>query len=240
MATNGTLIDDNKARLLADNYVSTGINFQTIDKKISDMLSGVKDSYEMKIRGIENLKKVGYCYDHDLTLNIIMQTLKQNFSTFIDTWKWAKNQGIQPILDRAIPINRCKLEWIINPQELKYLMNKIGEIEGVYHRIPFLNNEGCNRMGSSVHIEVNGDVYPCGGIQISAGNVKKTSLDEIWHNSELLNSLKNYKSHIHGKCKTCKESDICYGCRGVAYAMTGDIFASDPLCWKNEKGEIYK
>ena len=41
-----------------------------------------------------------------------------------------------------------------------------------YHRIPFVNNEGCNRMGSSVHIEVDGNVYPCGGIPVSMGNVK--------------------------------------------------------------------
>ncbi|MBU0471289.1 MAG: SPASM domain-containing protein, partial [Nanoarchaeota archaeon] len=178
---------------------------------------------------------VGYANSSELPLNILMKTLKQNFSTYIDTWKWAKEQNIQPILDRAIPGEKCKLEWIVKPSELRYLLDEIGKIEGIYHRIPFVNNEGCNRMGSSVHIEVDGSVYPCGGISVSMGNVKEQSLTHIWNNSELAIQLKNYKSRITGSCKSCDEVSICCGCRAVAYATTGNIFGPDTLCWNYNK-----
>lgn len=235
MATNGTLITPKKAELLAKHKVKVGISFETVDNVVSDKLSGAQGSHNRKLEGIKNLKKVGYAYSPDLPLNIIIKTFKQNFCTYINTWKWAKAQGIQPILDRAIPSGRCRLEWVIEPYQLRYLLYEIGKIEGIYHRIPFVNNEGCNRMGCSVHIEVDGNVYPCAGIPVNMGNVNKYSLTTIWKNSEISIHLRNYKDKLWGSCKTCNEKDICCGCRAVAYAITGDMFGPDPLCWNYKK-----
>jgi len=236
MATNGTLITPEKARLLAQNRVKVGVSIETIDEKVSDELSGIRGSHIRKLEGIRNLRDAGYTYSEDLPLNVIMKTLKQNFPTYIDTWKWAKSQGIQPILDRAIPNSRCKLEWVVSPDELRYLLDEIGKIEGVYHRIPFLNNEGCNRMSCGLHIEVNGDVYSCAGIPVSMGNVRNNSLTAIWEDSDLANACRDYKSRLYGSCKVCEENDICSGCRAVAYAVTGDMFGPDPLCWNYKEG----
>jgi AdoMet-dependent heme synthase len=235
LATNATLITPQKAELLAKHKVKVGVSIETIDEAVSDELSGVPGAHTKKLEGIETLRIVGYTHSQDLPLNVIMKTLKQNLPTYIETWRWAKEQGIQPILDRAIPGERCKLEWVVEPQELRYLLDEIGKIEGIYHRIPFVNNEGCNRMGSSVHIEVDGNVYPCGGIPVSMGNVKKQSLSHIWNNSELAIQLRNYKSKIAGSCKSCEEISICCGCRAVAYATTGNIFGPDTLCWNYKK-----
>ena len=235
MATNTTLITPQKAELLARHKVKVGISMETIDETVSDELSGVPGSHAKKLEGIDTLRNAGYTHSPDLPLNIIMKTLKQNLPTYIKTWKWAKGQGIQPILDRAIPGDRCKLGWVVEPSELRYLLDEIGKIEGVYHRIPFVNNEGCNRIGSSVHIELEGSVYPCAGIPVSMGNVKEQSLTHIWNNSELAIQLRDYKSKISGSCKSCDEVNICCGCRAVAYATTGNIFGPDTLCWKYQK-----
>lgn len=235
LATNATFITPQKAELLARHKVKVGVSIETIDEVVSDKLSGVSGSHAKKLRVIETLRNAGYTHSQDLPLNIIMKTLKQNFPTYMNTWKWAKEKGIQPILDRAIPGGRCKLEWVVEPLELRYLLDEIGKIEGIYHRIPFVNNEGCNRMGSSVHIEVDGSIYPCGGIPVSMGNVKEQSLTHIWNNSELAIQLRDYKSRITGSCKSCDEASICCGCRAVAYATTGNIFGPDTLCWNYKK-----
>lgn len=235
LATNAILITPQKAELLARHKVKVGVSMETIDESVSDELSGVPGSHARKLEGIDILRNAGYTHSPELPLNIIMKTLKQNFPTYIETWKWAKERGIQPILDRAIPEYRCKLEWIVEPSELRYLLNEIGKVEGVYHRIPFVNNEGCNRLSSSVHIELNGDVYPCAGIPVSMGNVKEQNLTHIWNNSELAIQLKDYKLKISGSCKSCDEINICCGCRAVAYATTGNIFGPDTLCWKYQK-----
>lgn len=235
MATNGTLITPQKAELLARHKVKVGVSMETIDGAVSDELSGVPGSHAKKLEGINILRNAGYTHSSEFPLNIIMKTFKQNFPTYMETWKWAKEQGIQPILDRAIPGDRCKLEWVVEPSELRYLLDEIGKVEGVYHRIPFVNNEGCNRIGRSVHIEVDGNVYPCAGIPVSMDNVREQTLTHIWNNSGLAIKLKSYKSKISGSCKSCDEADICCGCRAVAYATTGNIFGPDTLCWKYQK-----
>ncbi len=237
LATNATLITPQKAELLAKHKVKVGVSMESIDEAVSDELSAVPGSHAKKLEGIEELRNAGYTHSQDLPLNVIMKTFKQNLPTYMETWKWAKDRGIQPILDRAVPGERCKLEWVVEPHELRYLLDEIGEVEGVYHRIPFVNNEGCNRMGSSVHIEVDGNVYPCAGIPVSLGNVKEQSLSEIWNDSELAMQLRDYKSNLTGSCKSCEEKTICCGCRAVAYATTGDMFGPDTLCWNYEKGE---
>ena len=236
MATNGTLITPKKAQLLKRYKVKVGVSMETLDEAVSNELSDVNGSHRKKLAGINTLIDVGYTHSPELPLNIIMKTLKQNFPSYIETWRWAKEHGIQPILDRAIPGERCKVEWVVEPSELRYLLDEIGNIEGIYHKIPFVNNEGCNRMGASVHIEVDGSVYPCGGIPVSMGNVKEDSLTDIWNNSVLAIQLRDYKSRITGSCKLCNEADICSGCRAVAYATTGNIFGPDTLCWNyNQK-----
>jgi len=231
MATNATRIIPEIARLLAEHKVNVGVSFETIDERVSDELAGRPGLHQRRLKGIETLKAAGYTCSPELPLNIIIKTLRQNFPTYMDTWKWAKDQGIQPILDRAIPGERCKAEWVVTPNQLRYLFDEIGKMEGVYHRIPFLNNEGCNRINCGVHVEVDGAVYPCAGVPVSMGNVKERSLTEIWLTSDFAQACRDFKERISGSCKTCEESDICSGCRGVAYAVTGDVFGSDPLCW---------
>jgi radical SAM protein with 4Fe4S-binding SPASM domain len=35
---------------------------------------------------------------------------------------------------------------------------------------------------------------------------------------------------LNGKCGVCEFRDVCGGSRSHAYAVTGDLLASDPTC----------
>ncbi len=74
-----------------------------------------------------------------------------------------------------------------------------------------------------------GQVYPSGFLPVSAGNVRRQSLVEIYRNSDLLRSLRD-ANQLHGKCGECEFRLICGGSRARAYAVSGDPLASDPLC----------
>lgn len=74
-----------------------------------------------------------------------------------------------------------------------------------------------------------GDVYPSGFLPIAAGNVRNQSIIDIYQHSELFQSLRDRDS-LGGKCGVCPYRAICGGSRSRAYALTGDPFASDPLC----------
>jgi radical SAM protein len=88
---------------------------------------------------------------------------------------------------------------------------------------------GVNEAKGFVFISHIGDVYPSGFLPLKAGNVKQQPLGEIYRTSELFVGLRN-SDNLTGKCGRCDYRELCGGSRARAWAMTGDVFASDPLC----------
>lgn len=74
-----------------------------------------------------------------------------------------------------------------------------------------------------------GDVYPNGFLPFHCGNVKKQSINEIYAESPVFTSLRHPEGW-HGKCAYCDFHDVCGGSRSTAYALTGDVRASDDQC----------
>ncbi len=95
---------------------------------------------------------------------------------------------------------------------------------------------GCTAGIAGVAISPELDVYPCVKLRVSAGNLKEQSLKDIWLNSPLFASLRDWHN-LKGHCPSCQYVSVCRGCRADAWARTGDYLAPDPLCWLNGGGE---
>jgi len=74
-----------------------------------------------------------------------------------------------------------------------------------------------------------GDVYPSGFLPQRCGNVKALSFREIYRTSPVMLSLRD-PAGFHGKCGVCEYNAVCGGSRSHAFAVTGDLLASDPTC----------
>lgn len=74
-----------------------------------------------------------------------------------------------------------------------------------------------------------GDVYPSGFLPHHCGNVTEQGFRELYRNHPLLRALRDPAS-FHGKCGSCEFREVCGGSRSHAYAVTGDLLASDPTC----------
>lgn len=87
-------------------------------------------------------------------------------------------------------------------------------------------------FGEYLAIEPNGDVKPCSFTSLVMGNVADKSLSEIWDevlSSPFIRQLKDPKSRT-GYCRSCEYLEDCKGCRSRTFVLTGDWFASDPVC----------
>ena len=87
-------------------------------------------------------------------------------------------------------------------------------------------------FGEYLFIEPNGEVKPCSFAPLILGNVNEKSLDEIWRealSAPLLQKIKDPKTRT-GHCQSCPYLDDCKGCRSRTFVLTGDWFASDPVC----------
>jgi radical SAM protein with 4Fe4S-binding SPASM domain len=78
-------------------------------------------------------------------------------------------------------------------------------------------------------IRPNGDVTPCPYLPVFAGNLRKSSLTNLWASSELFADIRR-RSSLGGRCGECEMNAHCGGCRARAYGMTGDLMGEDPLC----------
>ncbi len=89
--------------------------------------------------------------------------------------------------------------------------------------------KGINDGKGFVFISHLGEVFPSGFLPVSAGNVRKESLADLYRNSSLFVELRN-TANLEGKCGRCEFKEICGGSRARSHALTGNLFAEEPCC----------
>jgi len=92
-------------------------------------------------------------------------------------------------------------------------------------------------FGEYLFIETNGDVKSCSFAPMTLGNVNEKPLGEIWRevlSSPFFSQIKDPKTRT-GSCQNCRYLADCKGCRSRTFVLTGDWFASDPVCPLNLK-----
>jgi radical SAM protein with 4Fe4S-binding SPASM domain len=80
-----------------------------------------------------------------------------------------------------------------------------------------------------VFVDHLGEVCPSGFLPTPRGNVRTGDLVSIYREDEIFQRLRNADA-LMGKCGRCEFREMCGGSRARAYAATGSLVASDPLC----------
>jgi MoaA/NifB/PqqE/SkfB family radical SAM enzyme len=71
----------------------------------------------------------------------------------------------------------------------------------------------------------------------SVGDFYQESLMEIF---EKRRDDLTFNSPVKGYCgEGCPDREVCFGCRANAYHYLGDLWASDPKCWRNPEAPDY-
>lgn len=125
---------------------------------------------------------------------------------------------------------RTIIEPVAGPQYWPYLLEKNGIRGGLALKIANQVFHGCAAGRGFVYIKANGDVWPCPFIEVSGGNIRDKSFDEIYYNSALFQNLRNREEKLEGICGGCNYKKICGGCRGRAHAYSGNYMAEDRSC----------
>lgn len=88
---------------------------------------------------------------------------------------------------------------------------------------------GCLAGTAVCFVSNAGEIYPCGYLPVSAGNIRQQRFGEIWARSTVFEQLRD-PSTLGGKCGICKYEGICGGCRARAFSDNGDYLAEEPFC----------
>ncbi|NJO08100.1 MAG: SPASM domain-containing protein [Chloroflexaceae bacterium] len=110
------------------------------------------------------------------------------------------------------------LEQIVKENNLPPPANRI-------RRPPMHVNSG----NGFIFISQTGQVRPCGYLPLPVGNVRETSLVNIYRDNPTLQSLRD-RSALKGRCGECEFYSLCSGSRSRAYALTGDPLEEEEYC----------
>jgi len=80
-----------------------------------------------------------------------------------------------------------------------------------------------------VFVSQMGDICPAGFLPVGAGNIRRDRLADVYRNSPLFRALHDPNT-FEDRCGCCEYHAICGGSRARAFAVTGNVLASDPLC----------
>ena len=125
---------------------------------------------------------------------------------------------------------KCKTRFVEKEHLFTLLHQELGEFSIPSEAAEFPDQifDGCH-MGQVVCILSNGDAHACRRTDCRVGNVLTDSLVDIFASDELARYAA--VSEIE-KCKDCELLNWCRGCRAVGINATGNLHASDPMCWK--------
>lgn len=237
--TNGTLITKDIAKRIRDYNVEPVVKLNSLKPDIQDFLVKRKGTFEKIMHSIDYLMQAGYP-NEGLDLGVESIICSYNYDGIPDIWRWAREREIIPYIEMITFQGRAKNREDLNVSvsDLKKLFFKLSKIDKESYGFdwephPPIAALSCSRHEYSCTVDSRGYVLPCTGVDLKIGNIRHSKLKDILSQSVVIDCLRNIRKTIKGACKECEMIKTCYGCRGMAYHLTGDFLSPDPLCWKN-------
>lgn len=238
LQTNGLLINDDiirKLQIFDLIHISYDL-LDTLRKKSSKNLNLAK---KLKHKGVN-------CY--------LFSTINKANRYLIDKMVEKANKNKIPIgFNVCIPVQKLNSRFIMSKIEMmeteEKLYNLFQENKILRHTSPLTAlldqhkkgsyqgiKGGCTAGIAACVVNPGGELYPCPFFRLSAGNIFKNSLTDLWLNSELFSQFRD-REKFKEPCKSCEFLSYCGGCRSRAYKNSGDLLGADPMCYKDLKGD---
>jgi radical SAM protein with 4Fe4S-binding SPASM domain len=256
MATNATLIDDAVARRLRSHgVVIAAVSLDGFDATTHDHVRNQAGAFEAALQGMHALRRAGivlhinitameYNMDQMKPLMALVDKLEAGLLLMYQLVPVGRGRGIRDaaldlganeklirFMAKAQRTARAIMEPVAGPQYWSFLLERAGIRGGPLLRLGETVFHGCSAGRGFIYIKPNGEVWPCPFIEVSCGNVRETPFSTIWATSRVLNDLRERETRLQGQCGQCPYRRLCGGCRGRAWATTGDYLAEDPSCF---------
>jgi radical SAM protein with 4Fe4S-binding SPASM domain len=256
IATNATLIDHAVACRLRRNGVAiAAVSLDGFDAATHDYVRGKPGSFDATLEGMHALRRAGILLHVNITameynvdqIEPLMALVDELGAGILLTYQLVPvgrgrgigeaaldlgaNERLIRFLAQAQRTSRAIMEPVAGPQYWPYLLQRAGIRGGPLLRLGELVFHGCSAGRGFVYVKPNGQVWPCPFIEVSCGNVRQTPFSTIWATAPILEDLRKREERLRGRCGECEYRRLCGGCRGRAWATSGDYLAEDPSCF---------
>jgi len=236
------------------------VSLDGADAATHDAFRGVRGSYDWTMKIIRSAEELGLPLQINTTVSRItlpsLEALAQSLKNFpLALWAvfFLVRTGRGALVDQVSP-EQCErvLTWLYDLSLTAPFGIKTTEAPH-FHRVIWQRDRelGTDRVAGSSHrrallraprsvtdgsgflfVDHLGDICPSGFLPVSRGNARTGDLAAVYRDDEIFRRLRDYDA-LTGKCGRCEFRAICGGSRARAYAATGSLVASDPLCTYN-------
>jgi len=265
LATNGTLVTEDVAQKIKETGIRrVGVSLDGHAAEVHDSFRGLAGSFELAITGIKRIQAVGVSTQINTTVtrhnvDSLPKVLELALELGVDALHVfclvPVGCGMEIAAEQQLGAERYEkvLRWFFE-ESLQVKMHLKATCAPHYYRImrqlapsgKIVSREregmsavtkGCLAGQSVCFISHTGEVFPCGYLPLSCGNIRRQPLAEIWRDSAIFKSLRD-SSQLKGKCGMCEYRNVCGGCRARAYGYTGDFLAEEPYCIYEPRGRV--
>ncbi len=198
------------------------------------------------------MRNIAYAKEGKMPFRINSTVTKHNSDDLPNILELAVEAGAKEWdVFMLVPTGRGQVEMEINPSQYEATLQAIYKLSStspipikmtcapMYTRVIAQQNKaaqltphsgrGCMAGNGFCFISHVGDVFGCGFLPITAGNVRHQSFKEIYQKSPLFAELRNHNL-LQGKCGLCEFKVACGGCRARALSVHKNHLAEEPYC----------
>ena len=256
MATNATLIDREAARDLRQRgLVIAAVSLDGYDAASHDRIRGSPGAFDAAVAGMRALTGAGILLHVNITaMQYNMEQMEQMvqlveeldagillFYQLVPVGRGRKigqaaldlgaNERLIRFMAAAQQQAGAIMEPVAGPQYWPFLIQRAGIRSGLRLRLAEQVFHGCSAGRGFWYIKPNGQVWPCPFLELPCGDARQPGFTQALGQSPVFLDLQERESRLKGRCGECTYRRLCGGCRGRAYAATGDYLAEDPSCF---------
>lgn len=233
--TNNTLITEKKARGLFEKNVLMVAKLNSLRTATQRKISGDNNAHKI-FDGLDILKNVGFNRTTPSRLVLHTVIINDNYNELCEMWQMCRDENIIPYFQVFVPPaqnsrNQKYVKQLVVPKEkVKELFSELQRIDKNKYGFLWDKNYtypipgmGCSVVKAGCAIDSFGNVKLCAYVDQNLGNVRNESLRDILAKEE----VKRIRKFTY-----YKEKKNFYGCRTMAFNLTGDRFAQDPFFWQ--------
>ena len=224
--SNGTLITPSIAKKLKDFEVyNVDISLYGSNSEEHDFLTQVSGSYKNTINGIQNL------INNNIPVEINYTLHKKNFKSIENMISIAEKLNchfnFNTELTEKYDLSRFNEELRLDQEDFIYLLKSSAKDFFIVDN----SNKAlqCECARTVCAINSSGDVLPCIGAPIKSGNILEKSFEDIWKNSNQLNTIRNLQFEDFQECSKCEMIEKCARSSGSAFVNTGNYKGKNPI-----------
>ena len=226
LQTNGTLVDDEAIKKLKEhNFFDVHVSLLWATPKTHDALMQSNGAFDKVIGAIKLLRK------NNIAVMVKTTLTKQNFSEMKDILKISKRfkcqQVMSPVLNPKNDGSLSPYDFSVREKQLKeyyaYLFSLEPKDKKKYLSAAGEGMMNCRAGRTGFSINPKGDVCPCVGLPVSAGNIRTKSFKEIWDNSSFIDRMRTTGLKDLPACSKCEFLEHCMRCKGIVYLEEGNL-----------------